>query len=120
MCVNCETDFYRNAASRYNNQKAHKFCKEITFKGTGGDWYPSEIRKAKKVARKTENVHKYGNDYYKTQFHIAKQANFKLVTAAKCNCYRSKIEERTNYSSKLYGLLNRLLDKLNGYNHLQI
>ena len=71
MCVNCKTNFYRNNASSYINQKAILFCKEITVKDTGGVWYNNQLREAKKNMRKAEKLyHKYGNDYYKTQFHI--------------------------------------------------
>ena len=63
MCVNCKTNFYRNHSSSYINQKAPLISKEITVKETGGVWYNSEIRGAKKVMRKAEKLyHKSGND----------------------------------------------------------
>ena len=59
---------------------------------------------------KTEKLyHKHGNEFYKTQSRIAKQAKCNLVRAAKCNYSRQKIETCRNDSSKLYGLLNGLL-----------
>ena len=64
--------------------------------------------------------HKHGDDFYKTQFRIAKQAKCNFVTAAKCTSYRSKIADCKNDSSKLYGLLNGLLGKSNGENPLPI
>ena len=89
MCVNCKTEIYRNDAPSYINHKAPIISKEITVKETGGNWYIAKIRGAKKVMRKAEKMyHKHCNDYYKTQFRIAKQANFTLVTAAKCTYYR--------------------------------
>ena len=40
-------------------------CKETTVKEPGGDWYSSEIRKAKTVKGKTEKLyHMYDIDYY--------------------------------------------------------
>ena len=121
VCVNCKTKIYRNVASSYLNQKAPIISKEITVKETGGNWYNSDIRKAKKVMRKAEKLyHKHGNEFYKNQFRIAKQAKCNLVTAAKCNYYRQKIETCRNDSAKLYGLLNGLLGKSNGENPLPI
>ena len=64
--------------------------------------------------------HKHGNEFYKTHLRIAKQAKYKLVTAAKCNYYRQKIETCRKDSAKLYGLLNGLLGKSNGGNPLPI
>ena len=71
--------------------------------------------------REAENLyHKYGNDYYKTQLLLAKQAKNILVTAAKFTSYRSKITDCKNVSSKLYVLLNVLPGKSNGENPLPI
>ena len=69
--------------------------------------------------RKAEKLHhKYGNDYYKTQIRIAKQATCNLVMAAKCTYYRPKIADCKNDSSKLYSLLKGLLGKSNDENPL--
>ena len=57
MCVNCKTKIYRNDASSYIYQKAPILRKEITVKETGGNWYKSDIRKAKKVMRKAEKLY---------------------------------------------------------------
>ena len=60
--------------------------------------------------RKEEKLyHKHGNEFYKTQFRIDKQAKHNWVTAVKCSYYRLKIENCSKDSSKLYGLLNGLL-----------
>ena len=89
LCVDYKTNYCRNDASSYINQKTPSICKETTVKETGGVWYDGEIREAKKVMRKAEKFyHKYGNGYYKTQFRIAKQAKCSLVMAAKCTYYR--------------------------------
>ena len=65
--------------------------------------------------RKAEKLyHKHGNELYKIQFLIAKQAKCNLVTAAKCKYSRSKIENCWNDSTKLFGLLNGLLGKSKG------
>ena len=121
VCVNCKTINYRNVASSYLNQKAPIISKEITVNETGGNWYNSEKREAKKVVRKTEKLYnKHGNEFYKTKFHITKQAKCYLVTAAKCNYYKQKTETCRNDSAKLYGLLNRLLGKSNDENPLSI
>ena len=56
MCVSSKTKFYRNDASSYTNQKAPLICKKITVKETGGVWYISEIREAKKIMRKAEKI----------------------------------------------------------------
>ena len=62
VCVNCKTKIYRIVASSYLNHKAPINSKEITVKKTGGNWYNSEIRKARKVMRKAEKLyHKHGN-----------------------------------------------------------
>ena len=64
LCVNCRTILKRNEASSYINQKVYLFGKEITIWETGGVWYNSETREAKKVMRRTEKLYdNYGNDY---------------------------------------------------------
>ena len=42
--------------------------------------------------RKVENFyHKHGDEFYKTQFRVAKQTKCNLVIAAECTYYRPKI-----------------------------
>ena len=64
--------------------------------------------------------HKHGDEFYKTQFRIAKQAKGYLFTVIECTYYGSKIENCRNDSSKLYSLLKGLLDKSYGENPLLI
>ena len=65
------------------------------------------------IGRKNSSVRLYihGNEFYKTQFRIVKRAKCNLVTAAKCNYYKQKIQTCKNDSAKLYGLSNGLLGK---------
>ena len=46
----------RNVASSYLKQKAPIISKEITVKETGGNWYNSDIRKAKKSDEKSGKI----------------------------------------------------------------
>ena len=83
--------------SSYLNQKAPIISKELPVKEICGNWYNSEIREAKKVMGKAGKLyHKHGNEFYETQFCIAKQEYCNLVTAAKCNYYKQKIETCRN------------------------
>ena len=63
VCVDCRTKIYRFVASSYLNQKAPIISTETTVKETGGNWYNSEVREAKKVMRKAGKLyHKHGNE----------------------------------------------------------
>ena len=97
MCVNCKTNFYRNDASSYINQRAHLISKEITVKEAGAVSKIMKYVKQKMLSEKRKKLyHKYGNNYYKTQLRLAKHANCILVSAAKCTYCRSNIADYKN------------------------
>ena len=57
---------------------------------------------------------RHGGERFQNRFRIAKQAKCNKVTAAKCNYYKTKIDDCKDDSTKLYRVLNSLLGKTAG------
>lgn len=111
-CVECCTTFYRTETSAYFNEHAPIIEKTICRRDDGDKWFNSDILQAKRALRKAEKkLYTHKTEYHRTEFNILRQLKCNLVTAAKRNYYRGKIDECGTNSAHLQRVLNNLLGK---------
>lgn len=111
-CTNCLTSKYREVTSEYFEKTVPIIEKIIQVTDSNNLWYNSDIKKAKRVLRKSEKLYKkYKTDFYRDRYRQLLRDKCNLVYSAKAAYFSAKIHDCRNDSKKMYGVLNGLLGK---------
>ena len=103
---------YRSETSACFDENASVVEKTIFRWDDGDKRFNSDNLHTKRVVRKAEKIiYTRRTEYYRTQFNRLEQLKCSLVTEAKSDYYRSKIEKYGTNSAHLQKVLNNLLGK---------
>ena len=118
-CISCHVNYFRQTTSQVYDRCCPYVTKTIQVVDKSKNWYNSDVRIAKKNARKAEKKYRNSNNVQNfNEYKRLRNMKSHAITLAKEQYIQNSIAESKNDSRKIFNILNSFLGKSDKTNAL--